>query len=134
MQVTVEEMPHRSRAPLPKEIMAAIVQILLFLNRREHAIAVFLMFVTYCRPGEILSLTAKQLLAGGILLQQSGKSPVQLPWPEIGIWPSVGHHNPSRLKVAAVQVPEGVDSAIHVGPGGDPAPDSPHGSGIVAAD
>ena len=57
-----KQMPPKSRAPIAKEIAAAIINLLLAWQLREQAIMVAVMLVTYCRPGEIRSLRVRQLL------------------------------------------------------------------------
>ena len=57
-----KQRPPRSRAPVAKEIMAAIVNMLVNDGRPAMAFMVLIMFFSYCRPGEVRSLKRKQFL------------------------------------------------------------------------
>ncbi|CAK0832385.1 unnamed protein product, partial [Prorocentrum cordatum] len=54
--------PPRSRAPAPKELMAAAVSMLLALGLYDQALQVAVLFYTYIRPGALRQLTVGQLL------------------------------------------------------------------------
>ena len=57
-----KQRPPRSRAPVAKEIMAAIVNMLVNNGHSAMAFMVLIMFFSYCRPGEVRSLKRKQFL------------------------------------------------------------------------
>ena len=57
-----KQRPPRSRAPVAKEIMAAIVNMLMNDGHSAMAFMVLIMFFSYCRPGEVRSLKRKQFL------------------------------------------------------------------------
>lgn len=54
--------PHRSRAPVPKEIVGGLIEVLALKGFHELALMVMVMFSTYARPGEVRGLTARQVL------------------------------------------------------------------------
>lgn len=54
--------PPRSRAPIAKEIMAALAQILMASGNVMMSVLVVMLFFTYCRPGELRLATRRQLL------------------------------------------------------------------------
>lgn len=54
--------PPRSRAPVPKEIVGGLIKVLTLHGAHDLALMVMVMFATYARPGEVRSLTARQVL------------------------------------------------------------------------
>ena len=57
-----KQRPPRLRAPVAKEITAAIVNMLMNDGHSAMAFMVLIMFFSYCRPGEVRSLRRKQFL------------------------------------------------------------------------
>ena len=62
--------PNRSRLPVTFELMAAIVHMLIFMDRKQSALVIALCFVCYLRPGEAHRVRCKHVVPaqGGVEL------------------------------------------------------------------